>query len=347
MGLLKIIQPGMGVGVSNYKLANIASRNGCLGTVSGPGCEQQIARILQNGDPDGDIRRALKNFPLPEISEKIIKKYFVEGGIEKGVRYKGINSIRVDPTDELVEISVASAFVIVFLAKEGHSGLVSINFLEKIQMNLIHYIFGAMLAEVDVVTVGAGFPDQIPAVLNAISKGESPSYLINVLGLIDSSGKSTRYLQTFNTEKFFGKKVFLKRPDFYPIVSTNFVADQLVKKVEKENIQSFVVEKSSGGAGGHSANPRKVDGKIFYNEFNEPIYGEKDEMDFVKLKKDHNIPFYIAGGQASPEALQKALEIGASGIQVGSIFALCNESGIDESWKSKIKKKRHTVENLL
>jgi NAD(P)H-dependent flavin oxidoreductase YrpB (nitropropane dioxygenase family) len=40
------------------------------------------------------------------------------------------------------------------------------------------------------------------------------------------------------------------------------------------------------------------------------------------------LPFWLAGGAGSPEALQQALSVGASGIQVGTLMAFCEESGM-------------------
>lgn len=325
--LPKIIQPGMGIGVSWYKLANAASRNGCIGTVSSPGADQIVVRILQNGDLDGDIRRAAKYFPFQDISEKIFKRYFVEGGIKTGARYKGVRSISLNPAEDLIELMIFANFAIVYLAKEGHSGLVSINFLEKIQMTLIYGIVGAMLADVDFVTIGAGIPYQVPKLLDDIVKGEIVTYRVNVEG-------GDPYTMEFDMEKFFGKKLKLKRPGFLPIITSHILAESLLSKAENSGstIEGFVVENQT--AGGHSASPR---GKLNLSPSGEPVYGPRDECDFEKMKA-LGIPFWIAGSQASPEALKNALALGATGIQAGSIFALCEESAMIQDEKAEIRR---------
>ena len=53
------------------------------------------------------------------------------------------------------------------------------------------------------------------------------------------------------------------------------------------------------------------------------------------------IPFWLAGGYGSPDRLREALDAGAAGIQVGSAFALCEESGIDPTIK------RDTIDRAL
>ena len=52
-----IIQGGMGVGVSGWRLASAVARTGQLGVVSGSMLDTVIVRRLQDGDPGGYIRR--------------------------------------------------------------------------------------------------------------------------------------------------------------------------------------------------------------------------------------------------------------------------------------------------
>ena len=82
--LPRIIQGGMGVGISGWELANAVSRLGELGVVSGTILEVVMARRLQLGDPGGHIRRALDHFPFPAVAERIVDTYFIEGGKAEG-----------------------------------------------------------------------------------------------------------------------------------------------------------------------------------------------------------------------------------------------------------------------
>lgn len=61
---IPIIQGGMGVGVSNWRLARAVSMRGQLGVVSGTGLNTILVRRLQDGDAGGDIRRAMARCPL-------------------------------------------------------------------------------------------------------------------------------------------------------------------------------------------------------------------------------------------------------------------------------------------
>ena len=66
---------------------------------------------------------------------------------------------------------MAGNFVEVYLAKQGHYGPVGINYLEKVQMATPAAAYGAMLAGVDYVLMGAGIPAEIPGLLDSFAAG--------------------------------------------------------------------------------------------------------------------------------------------------------------------------------
>ncbi len=152
-----VIQGGMGVAVSSWQLARTVSQAGQLGVVSGTAIDAVIARRLQDGDFDGSVRRALDNFPLPEIASRVRNKYFREDGRD-GAPYIPVPKLSLRPSTDALELWVVANFVEVWLAKEGHGGLIGVNYLEKIQMATPSAVFGAMLAGVDYVLMGAGIP---------------------------------------------------------------------------------------------------------------------------------------------------------------------------------------------
>jgi NAD(P)H-dependent flavin oxidoreductase YrpB (nitropropane dioxygenase family) len=91
---------------------------------------------------------------------------------------------------------------------------------------------------------------------------------------------------------------------------------------KRGGFDGFIIE--APVAGGHNAPPR-VDAP--WNERGEPVYGPRDEVDLAKLR-DLGLPFWLAGGAGWPDRLREALAQGATGIQVGTLFAYCDESGI-------------------
>jgi nitronate monooxygenase len=153
-----IIQGGMGVGVSNWTLAKAVSKMGHLGVISGTAIDNVITRRLQMGDPGGHLKRAFDNFPVPEIARHIYDKYFIPGGKAISDAFKRIPMYSLKPNKSVFELTVLSNFTEVFLAKEGHDGVVGINLLEKVQMPNLASLYGAMLAGVDYVLMGAGIP---------------------------------------------------------------------------------------------------------------------------------------------------------------------------------------------
>ncbi len=332
---IRLIQAGMGVGVSSWSLANkTARRRGVLGTVSGIAAEDIVTRTLQNGDLGGHFKRALDAFPFPEIARAVYDKYYVENGIPEGQKYLAHSVFNLNPSKELQRLMVVSEFCLVWLAKEGHKGLISVNFLEKIQITHIWYMLGAMLAGVDVVTMGAGLVKDIPNILDDLAAGKHPSYKIDVEGFGDSKAEGdqrSKVVITFDPEELMGGKIpQLRRPDFLAIVSSNLLLRILQTKC-KGRIQGYVIEGPT--AGGHNAPPRR--GMDELDDKGQPVYhegvGEDDYVDleaFRKVYESDGIPFWLAGSYGTKEGYKRARLEGANGVQVGSVFALCDDSGI-------------------
>jgi len=178
----KIIQGGMGVGVSRWPLAQKVACFGqetgenVLGVVSGAALGIVAARLLQDGDQGGYFRRAFNAFPYPDMAERVWDKWFIEGGRTKGRSYRLVPMVNLQPRREVTELIILANFAEVWLAKEGHDKPIGINYLEKIQTSRVPELFGAVLAGVDFVLMGAGIPDQVPGVLDKIAEGRPVSY---------------------------------------------------------------------------------------------------------------------------------------------------------------------------
>ena len=327
MTLPKLIQGGMGVGVSSWALAQAVSRKGQLGVVSGVALDVVHARRLNDGDPGGHLRRAYESFVRPEVVERVLRRYFRPRGRPPGTPYLTVPSHRLDPPSLLIDLTVLANFAEVSLAKEGHSGLIGINYLEKIQLPTLYALYGAMLAGVDVVLMGAGIPKEIPHVLDLLAAGQPATYRISVAGASPQDERVTR----FDPVAFVGgtPSTPLVRPRFLAIIASNTLASFLAKSVHGRP-DGFVVE--GPVAGGHNAPPRAA---LVLDEEGQPVYGSRDNVDLQALGA-LGIPFWLAGGYGSPDRLREALEAGAAGIQVGSAFALCEESGMDPAIKHEI-----------
>lgn len=318
-----IIQGGMGVAISDWRLANAVSRLGQLGVVSGTALDQVLARRLQDGDRGGHLRRALDQFPFPAIAQRIWQAYYIEGGKSEHDSYKLLPMHSQDSPRELKELCIAANFVEVFLAREGHANPVGINYLEKVQVPHLPSLYGAMLAGVDYVLMGAGIPLKIPGALDALAQHHPASYPLAVSGALPDD----EFRIDFAPRDFMECDVPpLRRPRFLAIIASNTLATTMVRKANGK-VDGFVIE--GPAAGGHNAPPR---GKLQLNESGEPVYGERDRVD-MEMIQELGLPFWLAGQYGSPARLREALAAGATGIQVGTAFAFCNESGLRSDYK--------------
>jgi NAD(P)H-dependent flavin oxidoreductase YrpB (nitropropane dioxygenase family) len=317
-----IIQGGMGVGVSSWQLAQAVARTGQLGVVSGTALDTVVARTLQDGDPGGHVRRALADFPLPDVADRVLTRYFRPHGRD-GAPYTPIPRLALQRPHGGDELAVIGNFVEVWLAKEGHSGLVGVNFLEKIQMGTPAAAYGAMLAGVDFVLMGAGIPREIPHLLDELA-AQRPG-TINV----DVAGGDPQPVTLAPAALGGDRLPPLRRPAFLAIVSSHVLAHYLNREPGTRP-DGFVVE--GPRAGGHNAPPR---GRMVVDPSGQPLYGPKDEADLDALA-EIGLPFWLAGGYGEPEKVRAALATGAAGVQVGTLFALSRESGLDDGLREQL-----------
>lgn len=321
-----IIQGGMGAAVSSWPLARAVARLGQLGVVSGVALDLLLARRLQDGDPGGHCRRALAAFPFPVMAQRILDQFHRPEGRRPDEPYKAITMLNHNGPIEAIERCIVGNFVEVWLAMEGHAGPVGINYLEKIQTPHLPSIYGAMLAGVTCVLMGAGIPREIPGVLNRFVRHESASYTLKVTG----ASCAEMVMMTFAPHDFMERDLPpLRRPVFLPIVASNVLAATLARK-STGTIDGFIIEGPT--AGGHNAPPR---GTMTLSPSEEPIYGKRDIVDLEAIR-NLGLPFWIGGGMARPEKLRAARAAGAQGIQVGTAFALCDESGFEPRHRERI-----------
>jgi NAD(P)H-dependent flavin oxidoreductase YrpB (nitropropane dioxygenase family) len=316
--LPRLIQGGMGVGVSSWRLAQAVSARGQLGVVSGTAIDAVLVRRLQDGDPGGHIRRALARFPVSSIAEAALDRYFSPDGRETGQPYRRLPMLSHRSPQARLDLCVLGAFVEVDLAREGHLNPVGINLLTKVQLPNLAALYGAILAGVDYVLMGAGIPREIPGALDALSQGRVASLRFDVTG---AGTADPPPLLTFDPAGYELRED-LPRPAFLAIVASHTLATMLARK-SSGAVAGFVVE--GPRAGGHNAPPR---GTPTYDGLGQPLYGERDAVD-LNVMRGLEHPFWLAGGITSSEHVQEALDAGAAGVQVGTLFAFCRESGVD------------------
>jgi nitronate monooxygenase len=321
-----IIQGGMGAAVSNWFLAKATALQGQLGVVSGTGIDTVLVRRLQDGDAGGHMRRAMAQFPIPGVSEQTLEQHFLPEGRPEGAPYKALPLHKAPVSRARQLLTMLANYVEVRLAKEGHDGPVGINLLTKIQLPTLSSLYGAMLAGVDYVLMGAGIPREIPGILDRFAAHEPASLKLDVEGL---NGGEPRHEELDPKAFWTDAPPPLRRPRFLAIVASNLLATMLARKASGR-VDGFVVEGPT--AGGHNAPPR---GEASFNARAEPVYGERDVVDLAKVK-ELGVPFWVAGGLGSPVGLAEALAAGAAGIQVGTLFAFCEESGLKPEYKHEV-----------
>ncbi len=319
-----VIQGGMGIAVSSWQLAREVSLCGQLGVVSGTALDGVLARVLQDGDPGGHRRRALSHFPSPAMAQRVLDKYFVEGGRRADQPYRPHPTLTIAPGKDAIELSLTGNFSEVWLAKEGHRGEIGINMLEKVQTANASAILGAMLADVDYVIMGAGVPREIPRLLTEFAAGRTGHLTIDV------AGATTVHRASLDPVEYLGSDLpRMHRPHFLAIVSLHILADYLNRDPEIRP-DGFIVE--GPRAGGHSSPPR---GKQVLDDAGEPVYGARDDADLRKVAAV-GLPFWLAGGYATPAKVAEAREAGAAGVQTGTLFAMAQESGLTPSLRSSL-----------
>ncbi|MBX3437715.1 MAG: nitronate monooxygenase [Planctomycetaceae bacterium] len=315
----------MGVAVSSWPLASAVAKRGQLGVVSGTALDTVLVRKLQLGDIGGHLREALAAFPFREMADRIKARYLVEGGKSPSEPFKAKPILSIRPTRPLLELIVVASFVEVYLAKRGHTGPVGINLLEKIQIPTVPLLFGAMLAKVDYVLMGAGIPRAIPAALDELAALNPVELKLDVAGAEPGEEFATR----FEPREFMGSaQRDLPRPDFLAIVSSSTLASTLARKCSGK-VNGIVVEGKT--AGGHNAPPR---GQMVLTDSGEPVYGPRDDADLAQIR-ELGLPFWLAGSFGNGQKLREAIQSGANGIQVGTAFAFCDESGMDAAIKRR------------
>lgn len=326
-----IIQGGMGAAVSCWRLASAVSRLGHLGVVSGTALDLILARRLQDGDSGNDMRRALGAYPDQRAVERILAAYYVPGGKPQLAPYRKVPMFTAEPSRHLLELTAAAAFAEVYLARDGHDGLVGINLLEKIQLPNLALLYGAMLAGVDYVLMGAGIPREVPGILDRLARHEPARMSLNVEG----AGPEDAFAITFDPRNLLGDHAPpLKRPLFLGIVASVPLATTLARRTVPP-ADGLVIEGPT--AGGHNAPPRGI---LQLNGRGEPLYGPRDEVDLASIRA-LGLPFWLAGSYGSPSRLRAALQAGAQGVQVGTAFAFCDESGLADDVK------RHVLRHVL
>ena len=152
--LPRIIQGGMGVHISSWKLAREVSKKGGIGVISGTAMDTIFVRTLQDGkhllfglqlavevalipsypihlflvmhvslgDPGGHFRRALATFPNQAMVQNALERYFIPKGKSPTKPYRSLPLWTLSPTRQLEEATILGNYCEVWLAKHNDDG---------------------------------------------------------------------------------------------------------------------------------------------------------------------------------------------------------------------------------
>lgn len=318
-GMPRLIQAGMGAHISSAHLANTTARLGALGVVSGVGPRDMVIEEIRAGD-EVAIELA-RTFPFAHYVEELLA--FAPGGP------KNDRPVPIDTPHPLHcalprRLSTIGAYVEVKRAKLGHRGKIGMNVMWKLALTALPTIYGAMLAGVDALLCGAGVPMELPDIVARIRAGENLAYE-------PLTGTATHARLEIAADEPAALLKNLPTPHFLPILS-NFafckrLLDNWAKNYQGTRPFAFILENHA--AGGHNAPPR-----------DKVSFGEQDDIrTYFDKVKALGVPIYVAG--AFPEGGTRADMVewtarGAYGLQVGSRFALCEDSGMRTDLKHEI-----------
>ncbi len=181
--------------------------------------------------------------------------------------------------------------------------------------------YGAMLAGVDAVLMGAGIPRHLPHLLDELARHRTVRLPVDVAG--DAGAEDARRARPGRPARP-GPAPTLRRPMFLAIVSS----DVLVRYLNRDAAIRPDGVRHRGPAR-RRAQRSAARPASSWTTAASPCSGPRDDADVAKVAAV-GLPFWLAGGQGTPEALRDALAAGAAGVQVGTAFALSCESGLPD-----------------
>ena len=257
------------------------------------------------------------------MAARALATYWVPAGRRPDEPYRPVPRLALRQTRAAQELMVLGNYVEVWLAKEGHDGVVGVNYLRKIELPLPSALYGAMLAGVDYVLVGAGSPAEIPELTRTLARHAPVAFSIKVQGARSSDGLGDVRFDPAQVRPDAATALApLALPRVLAIVASTDLATALAENPDTRP-SGFVVEGPS--AGGHNAPPR---GPRRLDPIGQPVYDDRDVVDLPTLAA-LGLPYWLARSYGSPERFREALASGAAGIQVGTVFAYCDDSGFD------------------
>jgi NAD(P)H-dependent flavin oxidoreductase YrpB (nitropropane dioxygenase family) len=182
-------------------------------------------------------------------------------------------------------------------------GFAAINIMAKLVGTYEESVEGAVKGGANMIAVGAGLPTNLPHLV----------------------------------EKFYGSKNH--NIAIVPIVSSAQVLDLIIHRYwQPGGYMPDAIVLEGPKAGGHIGFSYKM-----INKSGDNFLKEYDLLDVllpqvleILHKGNYDIPVFVAGGIRNKDDIAKALNIGATGVQIGTPFVVAYESGASEDFKNLI-----------
>ncbi len=306
----------MGVGVSNWRLANAVSKLGQLGVVSGTALDQLFVRRLADGDKGGDMRRGLDAFPflkwpsasgrstsfpaasqrngLPDCGDASKAGPAQARGAVRGQQLRRGLSGQGRPQE-----SRRHQF-----SRKGCSSPICLPFTAPCWPGLGY------------VLMGAGIPLHIPGVLDSFAAHQPRVQAVgrwraagDGLADVPQSGRPCRGRTARPSSAQVPGHCFFQHLGHH-------------HAAPRQRPRRRTDSRNAHRRRAQCAPARQAPALCV----RQPVYGERDAVNIAGLRA-LGVPFWLAGGYGSPEKVREALDQGAAGVQVGTAFAFTEESG--------------------
>lgn len=335
LGNVQQMDGGKGINVSNHYSSRafaLAGAGQTAGTFSVTVASAVAYAMLRRNDPY--YLRALQEFEkdIPEAAQIIRDRVSRKRGVP-------MYTAKINPV--VVWLTVFGSYAMTWLAGRGHPYPVGANMLTKVSYPHIFCIWGIMLAmrrrppyAVTYIAAGAGIPLDILESANTLTTGRVVTYPCEAkVRNLDSRGQLidgekggvwpvtldiaelTREFSRETRDRLLHME--LQRPLMIGIVSSAVLAQNMQKR-SHGGFDGFVIELKTAGGHVHILKLGKTPALHRFQNLNPQV------------------PFWLAGGYASPEKLVEAKELGAAGVQYGSITAFAEESGFEPSLRQML-----------
>ena len=300
MALPRLLHASPRLAISTWRLARAIAATGQLGVVPSAPLAPVLARRLELGDLDGELRRAMEHFPYPGVARRVWEQHHRPGGKRADEPFAPTRQPVINNGPALTELTVLANFVEVWLAREDRPGPIGLALHDQAQTALLPSLYGGLLAGADFVLVSGRNPALIPGLLQRLREGRAGELNVNP------------------TE-----------PDLACGFDPRVLGDALIPDLPRPRLLVWVDSPEQAAsvclrASGH------IDGFVW-----DLPPGPRRNQDLERWRS-LGVPFWFHGSPATREHFAEARRAGAEGLSLATPFTFCEESPLDEAIKARV-----------